>query len=72
MTTAMGHELAVNQTVMGKGEGAIPVSFDRPLAHFIPPQAFLYQRHTPQPDLGFGPSEMAPGQKTLVFFGLCR
>ncbi len=72
MTTAMGHELAVNQTVMGKDEGAMPALSDRSFAHFIPPWAFLYQRHTPQPDLGFGPSETAPGQKTLVFFGLCR
>jgi hypothetical protein len=72
MTTAMGHELAVNQTGMGKDQGAIPAAIDQPFAHFISSQAFLYQRHIPQSDLGFGPSETAPGQKTLVFFGLCR
>lgn len=69
---AMVHGLAMIQTGPGKHVTAFVAPIGRRAAHFILPGAFLYQRHIPQSDRWFGLSETAPGQKTLVFFGLCR
>ncbi|WP_181168108.1 hypothetical protein [Mesorhizobium sp. B2-4-19] len=47
MAAAMGHQLAVIETGIGRQEHGMQASIDRHVTHSISPIAFLYQRHIP-------------------------
>ncbi|MBZ9794155.1 hypothetical protein [Mesorhizobium sp. ES1-4] len=72
IAAAMGHEPPVNPTGMDtRGRGTVR------LPRLLSPIPFstadpYIDAISPQSDHGFWPSEMALGQKTLVFFGLSR
>ncbi|OBP70146.1 hypothetical protein CK231_19630 [Mesorhizobium loti] len=47
VAAAMGHQLAVIETGIGRQEHGVQPSIDRPVTHSISPIAFLYQRYIP-------------------------